>query len=650
MSAEWFSAAELAALALPGLPGSAANIIATAKRDGWQCPAHKGQWWRPRTARGGGIEYHTSVLPLAARAKLAMDAAPGTLDEIESLAPSDTERAQAWAVFERMTSKKQDAAKMRLSALQDIQRMIYAGVPATLAVIEAARKMGQSKGTLYQWQAMVRRLPERDWLPFLAPRHAGKTGARVDFSEKAWDALRSDWMREEQPTVEGCYRRLQKDAALHGWTIPSVKTCTRRLQAIPAAQRVLAREGEDALKRLYPAQMRDRSALTAMHVLNADFHTWDVRVKWPDGTVSRPSMACFQDIYSGKVLAWRIDHNPTTDGVRLCFGEVVEKFGICAEVVLDNGREFAAKELTGGQKTRYRGKIREEDPEGLFTMLGITVHWATPYSGQSKPIERAFRDMAGDLAKHPRFAGAYTGKDTVSKPSNYGEKSVPLDVFLAVLTEGIAEHNARIGRTGGVCNDRSFDEVFNESYAVSTIKRGTPEQRRLWLLAMDSVMCSQTDGAVRLLGNKFWTRDLTAMRGQRVTVRFDPMDLHAGVHVYRTDGVYLCEAPCEEKVGFLDRDGAREHARKRKTMMKAVKASEALDARMSLADRVALMAKLPEPAPTPEPRVIHGVFGNTARKAMPAAELAEQSDAERAFIRSAQLFQRPLRLVETDGD
>jgi len=43
---------------------------------------------------------------------------------------------------------------------------------------------------------------------------------------------------------------------------------------------------------------------------------------------------------------------------------------------------------------------------GLFTSLGCQIHFATPYHGQAKPIERAFRDMAKSIELDPRFAGA----------------------------------------------------------------------------------------------------------------------------------------------------------------------------------------------------------------------------------------------------
>ncbi|MEI6161372.1 MAG: DNA-binding protein, partial [Roseococcus sp.] len=68
---EWFSAAELAALALPGMPATKRGVTDLAERQDWQRAAWEGTHWRLRTGRGGGVEYHLAVLPMVARAKLA---------------------------------------------------------------------------------------------------------------------------------------------------------------------------------------------------------------------------------------------------------------------------------------------------------------------------------------------------------------------------------------------------------------------------------------------------------------------------------------------------------------------------------------------------------------------------------------------------
>ena len=81
-------------------------------------------------------------------------------------------------------------------------------------------------------------------------------------------------------------------------------------------------------------------------------HKIDVFVRWPDGTVNRPQIVAFQDIDSGKILSWRVDHDPNKVMVMSAFGELVEKWGIPRHCLFDNGHEFANKWMTAGAPTR----------------------------------------------------------------------------------------------------------------------------------------------------------------------------------------------------------------------------------------------------------------------------------------------------------
>ena len=378
---------------------------------------------------------------------------------------------------------------------------------------------------------------------------------------------------------------------------------------------------------MYPAQERTRGHFHALEAVNADGHKWDVFVRWPDGEIGRPLMVAFQDLYSGKLLAWRCDRSENKEATRLAFGDLVEEFGIPDHCWLDNGRAFASKWISGGTPNRYRFKVLDEEPLGLLTQLGVRVHWTTPYAGQSKPIERMFRDFATDTAKHPRFAGAYTGNNPLAKPENYRATAVPLDVFLATLGEAVAEHNARGGRRTAVCNGRSFDDAFAESYARAPIRRATGAQRRLWLLAAQAVGTSRRDGSITLLDNRFWAPFLSEIRGSRVSVRFDPGCLQADLHVYALDGRYLGAAPCIEAVGFDDIAKAQAHARARNAWMRAQRTMLDAERRLSISDVAAMLPAPATPPPAPETKVVRLVTGNLALAARPDT-LPEQDPAE----------------------
>lgn len=631
MSSEWFSAAELASMALPGLPGTTQGIQSRAERECWanRKDMSGGALVRKRAGRGGGLEYHYSLLPSEAQAKIMLDLAPAKAKK--AAVKSDLATADLWAFYEGLPDGRKAKAIRKLTILEEVNGLQRGGLQKNLAVAMVAERHGiKSDQTIWNWFGEIAGVARADWLPALAPRHAGRIKT-AECSEAAWEMIKSDYLRAERPTFESCFRRLERAAAAHGWSIPSSRALEYRMEReISEPVRVLARKGVDALKAMYPAQERDRSGFHALEAVNADGHKWDVWVQWPDeDKPMRPMMVAIQDLYSGMFIGWRIDKSENKEAVRLTIGDVVEDYGIPNHIYLDNGRGFAAKWLTGGIANRFRFKIREEEPVGILTQLGVEVHWTLPYSGQSKPIERGFRDFCDDIAKHPAFAGAWTGNTPLNKPENYNSKAVPLEDFVRIVGEGIQEHNQRIGRRAAVCRGRSFAETFAESYANAPIKKATDEQRRLWLLAAEGITAARKDGTLNLMGNRYWGDFLHGHLGQKLVVRFDPDNLHTGLHVYRLDGSYLGFADVIAAAGFNDAAAARDHGRTRRAFMKGTKAL--LDQYVTLTgEQVAAGIPTPSNLPPMESKVVR-MAANVEplmKRPAPAAPVELSADEE----------------------
>ena len=660
---KWLTPADIAAMALPGLPNTERGVQLKAKREGWldarqQYPLNEHGTWRRRRGRGGGIEYSTAVLPAEARLRIEMAPAISAIVssttsqrvvDNENEAPPSLERSELWRQFEQQPDHRKAEARKRAELLGAIERLAAGGAARCMAFALVAAESGVAERTLRLWRHKVDGVDRHDWQAYLVPHHVGSRGRDIPIEGDAWDFIRADWLRPEQPPFTSCWRRLVRVAAEKGWELPSQKTVERRLNALPLTVRVAGRQGVEALKQMYPAQQRDRGVFHALEAVNADGHKWDVFVRWPDGHIGRPMMVAFQDLYSGKVLAWRIDRSEHAGLVRLALGDMVSTYGVPDHCWLDNGRGFAAKWLTGGAPTRYRFKVREEDAAGVLTTLGVQTHWTTPYSGQSKPIERAFRDFCSDIAKDPRFAGAYTGNTPMAKPENYGKTAVPIDTFVAVVSEGITLHNARQGRRTSVAAGRSFDDAFIESYRTSPIRRTSAEQDRLWLLAAENIT-ARRDGSIELLGNRFWTEQLVEHAQQKLIVRFDPQALHDQVHAYRLDGSYLCSAPVIEAAGFADVDAARKHAHARAKWLRSQK--DMLDAERVIGiEQVAAMMPAVEDTPAPEPsRVVRPIFsaGGAALALKPSDETDFDENEERAR-KGISGFLRLVRSTQENG-
>lgn len=651
---EWFTAAELADLKLPDVAQTARGVNATAKREEWKSVTNTLQQSlsRRREGRGGGYEYHYSLLPSCAQLKLTADARRSeakTTGRTRQANNANVTANQMWSWFEALPSKKKEKAEYRLSILESVKALVRGGVNKNFAVEKIAEAEGISSSTIWGWSSKVDGVDRADWLPYLAPKHTGRTET-VECHPKAWAALKADYLRKSQPPFEACFERVRELAEQEGWSLPSSRTLERRLKSeIPKAVMVHLRQGADKLKEMYPPQERDRSMFHALEAVNIDGHKWDVFVKWPDGSVSRPLMVAIQDLYSNKCLAWRIDKSENSDMVRLVIADTLRDFGIFEHIYMDNGRAFASKCISGGTPNRYRFKVKPEEPSGILTTLGIQITWTRPYSGQSKPIERMFREFCDHIAKHPAFEGAYTGNKPDAKPENYGTRAIPLDEFVAVVEQGIRLHNARPNRRTRVCaGKKSFDQVFNESYSEALIRKCGPDQLRMCLMAAENVRTDRRSGAIRLLDNRYWDECLHDHIGQAVTVRFDPDNLHEEVHVYRLDGSFIGSAECIEAAGFGNSADARTQAQKFKRFKRATKEAAEIEQSMSLDEYVRMLPDV-EDAPKPETKLIRMVAGNTALK--PALDDEQETETDPYSAEDfREHFSQGLRLIETDRD
>jgi len=624
---EWFTPSELAELGLPGLPADKRSINRRADDERWRMrrDSSGAPLVRASKGRGGGVQYHVSLLPGPARVELERRGMLAAA-EAEPISPE----SEAWRWFEAQTGKVKAEAERRLAAVNEIDLLEGSGLTRSAAVSEVAQRHSIGSSPLWSWLDKMKGVARESRLPALAPRRKGG-GAEADIDPMLWSVFKSDVLRPSGATLTSCYDRVCAMAAERGLSLPSERTMRRRLEReVPKAVMILQRQGEEALRRSIPSQRRTVAGMHAMECVNVDGHKFDVFVKTPDGRVIRPIMVAIQDVYSRKFLAWRIGGEESAVQARLCFADLFETFGIPKHCVLDNGRAWASKWITGGAKSRFRFKIREEEPTGLLTALGIGIHWALPYRGQSKPIERGFRDLCDTIAKHPAMEGAYTGNNPTAKPENYGSRAIEWTEFLGHVDRGMAAHNAKQGRRTEIARGRSFDDVFTESYAQAAIGKATPEQLRMALLAADQKTVDRRTGEIELYGNRYWAPECGELHGRKVTVRFDPDDLMRAVHIYGLDGRYLTSADLIADTGFLDAASAKAAAKRWADYRKRIRGAADAEQLLAAEQVAALQADAPK-TEVPEATVIRPVRhrGQTAAALKPAPSPAPRENEHR---------------------
>lgn len=621
-----------------------ADALLVSKR-GIEIRAQRESWmYRSEAVRGGKRRHYATVdLPADVQAALAQTQVGLQAANEPSVAAADARAETLAAVFESKPDKIKAKARAALAVAQDYQQLVERGFDRAAIIAAVTKQHNVSPATVWRTMCAVKGQPAHMWLYVLCPQYVGRT-ARAEMDAEAWELLKADYLRREQPTAAACIFRLQKLADARGWVLPSKQTMQRRLNQIPRVVRELQRKGPTAAKQLYPAQQRLKGALHALEIINGDGYKHNVWVKFPDGEVVRAKTWVWQDVYSSKIVAWRTDKTEHTDVIRLSFGDLVENYGIPTQVTLDNTLAAANKTMSGGVKHRFRFKVKEDEPLGVFALMNVRVSWATPGHGQAKPVERVFGvgGLGEYVDKAPELAGCWTGANPLEKPEYDGRtKHTTLEVLQGVLEREIADYNARQGRKGAMHSGRSFDDLFKESYATALINKPTEAQRRLWLLATEPVRAHAKSGEITLdagritgerIANRYWSSEMAQHAGRQVVARFDPARLYQGVHVYTLDGRYICFADCVEAAGFNDANAGREHSRARQTFTRAIKAQAKAETRMSILEVQKAHAGTEPPtipaADVPTTKVVRGQFRDPLERPVP--EAAPLSAADRA--------------------
>ncbi len=448
------------------------------------------------------------------------------------------------------------------------------------ALSETSKDTGTDIQSIRRWYSRVDGVPRADWMPTLAPSWE-PGGKKADMSEEAWCFFLSyiEQASAHSP-LKKAYRETAEAAVLNSWAWPSYETVMRcwRL-TVDAGTKALLRSGVKAFDKTQPAIDRSVAHLQAMQIVNLDGRMADVFVIWEDGSISRPIVIAIQDVFSRKMLGWRVSKTEDADTTKLVVLDVIENYGLFDGLRTDNGRAFASRKVSGGAPHRFRGKTSEDETPGILTLMGAQVGFALPKNGRAKPIERTFGDHAREIDTCPEFREAYCGHKPDAKPEDFAGKAVPIALFREVYDREINALNARTGRRTEMGKGKfSFDQVFAESYAQRPRRDITAAQRRFFLLDAVYLKPNPDTGALTSNGFRYWAPEhqttLLAHQHGKVAVMFDPRDRSKPVMVLNREGrVIIANLPCLKKGKFDSTEDARQHARGKAQQLKASRAA-----------------------------------------------------------------------------
>lgn len=199
---EWSTTAELAALRLPDLPSTQNGCNRIAAREGWPTRiSPSGEpLARKRQGRGGGWEYHASLLPMEAQIELARRARRAAeRAERAADAKDETDAAAAWAAHEKLSKGHRVEAERRMRVMMRVESLVDDGLTRKDAIALVLPEEGVARATYFEWRQMVRGKLRMDWLPALAPGWKSNP-PKAECSPEAWEAFKADYLRLEKPS------------------------------------------------------------------------------------------------------------------------------------------------------------------------------------------------------------------------------------------------------------------------------------------------------------------------------------------------------------------------------------------------------------------------------------------------------------------
>ncbi len=403
-------------------------------------------------------------------------------------------------------------------------------------------------GNIETYQSFYRWLEryEQYGLAGLCPQYEsrrGGSGASLD--EDCKDILQSLFLDKNKPS----YAQVHRDIRQFGYTL-SYPMVVRYLTDLPNSVKTYFRDGPTKYHDKFdPYLKRDYTKYRSMEWASMDHRNADVVLN-VDGKLYRPWITRIDDMRSRMILGWHIDLVPSTLTILHTLYKMVTDYGLVEHLIIDNGKDFKSEWLAGSEWKEKHVKVDMDTlvyTKGVYHDLGMTIHFAQPYRGQSKPIERAWRT---DHELFDKYFDTYVGSNTVTRPEeskeyyraiNGKEKKLvemTMEEFTRLYENFVTWFNTCWEHSGDGMNGRTPQAVFEENLSI---RRLVPDERLKFIFARRNKCVIQRRG-VTIDGIEYYAPELARYKGDQVEVRRDIRD-SSKVYIFSLPEVkYLCEA------------------------------------------------------------------------------------------------------------
>jgi transposase InsO family protein len=556
----WLTAAEIAALALPGLPGTKRNVNAMAETLGW---ADRQGLCRKRKHSGGGLEYHLDLLPPDARrayvSRLVAEPVPA-----DTMAAAEAEPTAA-----ALRDDAAEARDARLAILAAAEKIFTeAKLPRLHCDLLCVADYRAGRLVLPEWvREQIPSLTLRSLQRWRAAQRAGATvrlavdrgAARrgsgiLDTAEDGQVRIYALALIAKQPHLSADHVR-EMLAARFGETLtviraggvvkrvplPPVRTLQGALSTWRKTEKVAltALTNPDAFKSRY----RVAGSNTDASIIRLD-QLWQIDASPMDALCvdGRHSVYAAIDIYSRRMVLY-VSKTPRASAVGLLLRKALLAWGVPERIKTDNGSDFTAKAS-----------------ERLFASLGIERELSPAFTPEAKAfVERAIGTFQRDLGPLlPGFIGhSVSDRKVIEARKAFAQRlgESDADAFAVELTG--AELQGYVDAWADSRYQHRPHSSLDGTTPYAAAMAYTGRRRRIEdLRALDMLLAPvagrdglRTVGKQGILIDRSHYLAPSVLPGTQVFVRMDPADL-GRAYLFAVDGgQYLGEATCPEILG-----------------------------------------------------------------------------------------------------
>lgn len=582
-----YTASELVALGLPGIPTTKTAVLAKAKREQWPHVEVKG-------VGGTRWEYQPPAgVMLAIKDKVATDLFKSTAPVVVAAQPAAASQVAVAAAPSALKDWQKRTAEARAALLAEVDRVaglvgrekaimklvimaqdgslpthLASLVPVANAKSGNSGKRTLSRRTLHRWLADASKettVDGRRQVNALAPKDSSTAAMVVP----EWaEALLAAYQQPQKPSLAFAVEKIAPmfnigQAALY-------QRARRFLEKMGNVELQKGRMGSRDIKNIKPFIRRDSSMLWPADVYTADGHCFDAEVAHPaHGKPFRPEITGVVDVSTRKYVGWSVDLAESGLAVLDALRYACEVGGIPALFYVDNG-------------SGYHNALMSAPGVGLESRLGFTKTHSIAYNSQARGVmERSHQTLwvraAKELATYigatmDRQAGQKVHKLTRKDVANVGRSKYLMSFqdFLEFCKQKVEAYNNRPHRS----LPKVFDEALGKKRHMTPNEawdQGVKDGAQLVRVEQDEARdlfrpqreAKVVRGEVRLFGNVYFSHALTEFHGDIVRVGYD---VHNGesVWIYNQQGRFICSAGFEaNKRAYFAESAVDAAARKR---------------------------------------------------------------------------------------